>query len=229
MAVPVGARWEVTAFLGLTAATGLIDAVSYLKLGHTFVANMTGNVVFLGFAVSPESGFRLGPPIAAVFGFVLGSLAGGRAARVMESRPRRWLASAFGAQAIVLWLCALLVGVGVLEETGGTSYVLIVALAACFGLQNATVRHVAPRDMTTTVLTLTLTGLAADSVLGNGRSVKPHRRLGSIAAMLVGAAVGALLLRWTTGWVIALAGLMVAGAAVIFLRAPEASPAADRV
>ncbi|MEV0799042.1 YoaK family protein [Kribbella sp. NPDC050281] len=229
MAVPVGARWEVTAFLGLTAATGLIDAVSYLKLGHTFVANMTGNIVFLGFAVSPESGFSFGPPIAAVLGFVLGSLAGGRAARAMESRPRRWLASAFGAQAVVLWLCALLVGLGVLEESGGTSYVLIVALAACFGLQNATVRHVAPRDMTTTVLTLTLTGLAADSVLGNGRSVKPHRRLGSIAAMLVGAAVGALLLRWTVGWVIALAGLMVAGAAVIFLRAPEASPAADRV
>jgi hypothetical protein len=86
---------------------------------------------------------------------VLGSLGGGRAARGLEARPRRWLGIAFGTQAVVLWLCGLLVGVGVLRESGGTSYLLIAALAACFGPQNATVRHVAPRDMTTTVLTLT--------------------------------------------------------------------------
>ena len=36
--------------LGLTVVTGLIDAFSYLALGHVFVANMTGNVVFLAFA-----------------------------------------------------------------------------------------------------------------------------------------------------------------------------------
>ncbi|HWD83410.1 MAG TPA: DUF1275 family protein [Kribbella sp.] len=120
----------------------------------------------------------------------------------------------------MLLLCGLLVGVGVLRESGGTSYLLILALAACFGLQNATVRHVAPKDMTTTVLTLTLTGLAADSVLGNGRAASPYRRLGSILAMLAGAAVGALLLQVTTGWVIALAGAVVAAAAVIFVVAP---------
>ena len=171
--------------------------------------------------------FRFGPPIAAVAGFVLGSLAGGRAARVLESWPRRWLGSVFGTQAIVLCACGLLVGAGVLEESGGTSYVLIVLLAACFGLQNATVRHVAPRDMTTTVLTLTLTGLAADSVLGSGRSAKPYRRIGSIAAMLAGAGVGALLLQSTTAWVIVLSGVAVAAAALIFLLAPAASPAAE--
>ncbi|MGZ0148118.1 YoaK family protein [Kribbella sp. WER1] len=220
MGVPVGPRWEVGAFLGLTAATGLIDAVSYLKLGHTFVANMTGNVVFLGFAVAPQSGFRLGPPVVAVLGFVLGSLLGGRAARLLEARPRRWLGIAFGVQAGLLLVCALLVGLGVLRDSGGTSYLLILALAGCFGLQNATVRHVAPKDMTTTVLTLTLTGLAADSVLGNGRAAPPYRRLGSILAMLAGAAAGALLLQASTAWVIALAGAVVAAAATIFVLAP---------
>lgn len=220
MAVHVAAPWEVAGFLGLTGATGLIDAVSYLALGQTFVANMTGNVVFLGFAVVPESGFRFGPPVAAVLGFVLGSLGGGWAARLLDGRPRRWLATVFSVQAVVLWVCTLLVGVGVLRETGGTSYLLIVVLAACFGLQNATVRHVAPRDLTTTVLTLTLTGLAADSV----RTAKPHRRIASIAAMLAGAAIGALLLQVTTSGVIALAGLAVAAAALIFLLAPGAAP-----
>lgn len=220
MGVPVGVRWEVGAFLGLTAATGLIDAVGYLRLGHTFVANMTGNVVFLGFSVAPDSGFRFGPPLVAVVGFVLGSLGGGRAARVLEARPRRWLGLVFGAQAVVLWLSGLLVGVGVLRESGGTSYILIAALAACFGLQNATVRHAGPRDLTTTVLTLTLTGLAADSPLGTGRSAKPYRRLGSIVAMLAGAAIGALLLRETTAWVIVLAGAVVAAVALVFVLAP---------
>ncbi len=40
--------------LALTVATGLVDAVSYLVLGHVFVANMTGNVVFSGFALSGD-------------------------------------------------------------------------------------------------------------------------------------------------------------------------------
>jgi uncharacterized membrane protein YoaK (UPF0700 family) len=38
--------------LGLTATAGMIDAVSFLALGRIFTANMTGNVVFLGFAVA---------------------------------------------------------------------------------------------------------------------------------------------------------------------------------
>ena len=33
--------------VGMTIVTGLVDAFSYLVLGHVFVANMTGNVVFL--------------------------------------------------------------------------------------------------------------------------------------------------------------------------------------
>ncbi len=223
MVVHVTARWEVAGFLGLTMATGLIDAVSYLQLGHTFVANMTGNIVFLGFAVVPGSGFRFGPPVALVT-FVLGTVAGGRAARLLDGRPRRWLGTVFGVQAAVLWVCALLVGAGVLRETGGTSYVLIAALATCFGLQNATVRFAAPRDITTNVLTSTLTGLAADSVLGTGRSARPNRRLGTIAAMFAGAAIGALLLQATTSGVIALAGVTVAAAALIFVFAPGAAP-----
>jgi hypothetical protein len=40
--------------LALTAVTGLVDAVSILRLGRVFVANMTGNVVFTGFALFPR-------------------------------------------------------------------------------------------------------------------------------------------------------------------------------
>jgi uncharacterized membrane protein YoaK (UPF0700 family) len=40
------------ALMALTAVSGLVDAVSYLGLGHVFTANMTGNVVVLGFAAA---------------------------------------------------------------------------------------------------------------------------------------------------------------------------------
>jgi len=45
---PLSSGQTVAALLALTAVTGLVDAVSYLRLGRVFVANMTGNVVFLG-------------------------------------------------------------------------------------------------------------------------------------------------------------------------------------
>ena len=43
----------------LTAVTGIVDAVSILSLGRVFVANMTGNVVFAGFAAVGAPGFSL--------------------------------------------------------------------------------------------------------------------------------------------------------------------------
>jgi len=56
--VPI--RWSL---LGLTAVTGIVDAVSFLGLGHIFTANMTGNIVFLGFAIG--GGHRsIGRPLA---------------------------------------------------------------------------------------------------------------------------------------------------------------------
>ena len=55
---PVSERMTVAGLLLLTFATGIVDAVSVLVLGHVFVANMTGNVIFLGFWFVPHSGRR---------------------------------------------------------------------------------------------------------------------------------------------------------------------------
>jgi len=43
----------------MTATTGVVDAVSILSLGRVFVANMTGNAVFVGFALAGAKGFSL--------------------------------------------------------------------------------------------------------------------------------------------------------------------------
>src|SRR5437899_13104886 len=64
--------------LGLTVVTGLVDAFSYLVLGHVFVANMTGNVVFLGFALAGAAGFSVSASLSAIGAFCLGAFVGGR-------------------------------------------------------------------------------------------------------------------------------------------------------
>jgi uncharacterized membrane protein YoaK (UPF0700 family) len=62
----------------MTVVTGLVDAFSYLALGHVFVANMTGNVVFLGFAVAGAHGFSIAASLIALASFGVGSIIGGR-------------------------------------------------------------------------------------------------------------------------------------------------------
>jgi uncharacterized membrane protein YoaK (UPF0700 family) len=72
-------------------------------------------------------------------------------------------------------------------------YSLIVLLALAMGLQNATARRLGVPDLSTTVLTMTLTGLAADSALAGSKNPHPGHRLLATATMFLGAAVGALL------------------------------------
>jgi uncharacterized membrane protein YoaK (UPF0700 family) len=216
MDVPMDRRVLVALLLVLTGVTGLIDAVSYLRLGHVFVANMTGNVVFLGFTLQPGSGLSPAASVIAIAGFLAGAVLGGRLATLLGDRPRHWLTTAFTVQAGLLAGTAALAGLGVLTYHGSRALIMTVLLAAGFGLQNATVRHLAARDLTTTVLTLALTGLAADSPLAGAHGQKPLRRLGSVLAMLAGAAAGALLLRVTISGVLVLAAALVALVALGF-------------
>jgi uncharacterized membrane protein YoaK (UPF0700 family) len=215
---PLSSRQSVAALLTLTVVTGLVDAVSYLQLGRVFVANMTGNVVFLGFSADPHAGLSAPASLTAIAGFLAGALVGGRAAHTFAAtHPARWLGAAFGAEAVLLGLVAVLAATGVLPFAGAGSFVAIAVLAAALGVQNSTVRHLGVADLTTTVLTLTLTGLAADGAPAGGPGAKPHRRLGSIAAMLAGAAAGAVILQWSPTAVLVLAAVLVAAVAAAFL------------
>jgi uncharacterized membrane protein YoaK (UPF0700 family) len=68
----------VPLLLALTVVTGFVDAISILRLGHVFVANMTGNVVFLGFAVAGSSGFSISASLVALAAFLAGVAAWGQ-------------------------------------------------------------------------------------------------------------------------------------------------------
>src|SRR5437016_13928230 len=91
-----------------TAITGLIDAISYLALGHVFTANMTGNVVFLAFAVAGAPGLSIPRSAVSLGAFLAGAMAGGRlAARRATGPQHRWVATAFAVEAVLLLAAAL--------------------------------------------------------------------------------------------------------------------------
>src|ERR1041384_4799455 len=108
MKSPVSHPATVTALLLLTFATGLVGAVSVLVLGHVFVANMTGNVIFLGFWFVPESGVDLTAAVVAFVSFVAGTVLGGRLARHLDGTVRRWLTVALGMEVVALLVLSVL-------------------------------------------------------------------------------------------------------------------------
>ncbi|MFF2549140.1 YoaK family protein [Kitasatospora sp. NPDC058063] len=178
--------------LALTVATGLVDAVSYLVLGHVFVANMTGNVVFSGFALSGVGGVSWSATLLAVGAFGAGAYLGGRRVGGSTTHRGRLLAVSTAVQ------CAVVTGAAVLAALAdpgrrAVQLGLVALLAVAMGMQNAVVRRLAVPDLTTTVLTLTTAGLFADRTSSRVRGL----RVASILAMAAGAFGGGLLLRHT--------------------------------
>ncbi len=195
--------------------TGVVDAVSYVAIGHVFVANMTGNVVFLGFALAGAPGLSALASLAALGAFLLGALLGGRIAVRSGGHRGRHLRTASAIAVLPLLLAVALAAIVGQPVSGGARYALIVPLAIAMGIQNATARRLAVPDLTTTVLTLTLTGVAADSRLAHGPGGHPARRLIAVGAMFTGALLGALLvLNVDLVLPLALATALVAGSAL---------------
>jgi len=97
-------------FLGMTRVTGLVDAVSFLSLGRVFTANMTGNVVLLGFATARVPGLSVTLSLTALLSFLAGAVQGGRImARASRDSHFRFAARAFLREAVVLAAASLCV------------------------------------------------------------------------------------------------------------------------
>jgi uncharacterized membrane protein YoaK (UPF0700 family) len=179
--------------LTLTVVTGLVDAFSYLALGKVFVANMTGNVVFLAFALAGASGFSIPHSLAALGAFCLGSLIGGRLARRLGAHRGRLLTAASALEALLVAASVVVAAVVDSPGSGVARYVLIALLGLPMGMQNATAQKLAVPDLTTTVLTQTITGIFADARIAGGTGSRTGRRLLSVLAMFLGALSGAWL------------------------------------
>ena len=198
----------VRLLLIVTAVTGAVDAVSILRLGRVFVANMTGNVTFLGFAVARAPGFSVSASLVALGAFLVGAFVGGQMPKLA---PRDMLTRTTALEAVLVGAASV---VSITAHGTGARYTMTVLLALAMGCQNATARVLGVADMTTTVLTMTLTGLAADKPDLTKRGIHSQRRLAAVIAMLAGAVAGALLvLNTSTGWALATVGVSLASVA----------------
>ncbi|MBT1162666.1 YoaK family protein [Bifidobacterium sp. SO1] len=222
------------ALVVLTFVAGLVDALSYLALGHVFVANVTGNIVFLGFAFAHAQGFVWWTSALTLAAFMIGALIGGLIIRRFgTNRAKHLLVStcvqlAFVIAALVgIWLLnrfspePTIGGIGSGTAASATSsalsaaasaqatqpslnfptanhidlhiITLIVLLAPAMGIQNSTARKLSVPDLPTTVLTMTLTGIVADTSAHGHEQSKLGRRAVVMCALALGALTGAML------------------------------------
>src|SRR6201984_504080 len=214
------------ALLGMTAVTGLVDAVSFLSLGRVFTANMTGNIVLLAFATAHVSGLSIARSLTALLAFLVGAMLGGR---VMARGPADSQIR-FAAQAFLLEVAFLLAASfcatgyrGDLLDNSFQPFALIVLTALAMGTRNAAVRKLAIPDLTTTVLTLTITGIGADASLANGNNPRLARRVESVVAMFLGAALGAVILHYSISAALWLGTAISALCSAALFRASRAS------
>jgi uncharacterized membrane protein YoaK (UPF0700 family) len=205
--------------LVLTFTTGLVDAASYLGLGRVFTANMTGNIVFLGFGIAGSGGLPVVAPLVSLGAFLAGAGAGGvLATRTADQHPRHF-ARALAIETSLIAAAAVVAAVIDVRPNALSGDAVIALLALAMGLRNATIRRVAVPDLTTTVLTMTLTGLAADSPLFGGTGKGSTRRTTAVLAMLAGALAGALLLKTSLVLPLALAAALALAALLLYVPA----------
>ncbi|MBV9093091.1 MAG: DUF1275 domain-containing protein [Streptosporangiaceae bacterium] len=189
---------------GITAICGMLDAASFLGLGHVFVEIMTGNIVLLAFTVGagdvpglvPALRGGVLPYVVALACFAAGAVAGGRLVRAGEPGRRAGFASDAG----LIGIAALAVALTHPGPDDRARYLVTGILAFAMGIQNALLRRWGIRDLATNVMTLTLTGLLAESTLGGGANPRAVRRGASIVIFAVSATAGAAMTRYGVLW-----------------------------
>lgn len=188
-------KFRLMLMMALTLVTGVVDAVGYLALDRVFTGNMTGNVVILAMALAGAAYLPALGPLVALGAFLLGAAVAGF---TLQSSPKGWN------RRVTLLLtagCIALTGTAavslIVEDVGRQSIGVIVAavIAMHMGSQALIARHLGVRDMTTVVITSTMTSLAGESLVGKQRPRLFNRRLGAVLAMFAGAAIGAILLQ----------------------------------
>jgi uncharacterized membrane protein YoaK (UPF0700 family) len=214
--------------LVLTFSTGVVDAVGYLGLDKVFTGNMTGNVVILGMAIAGAEDLPVLGPALALGGFMLGAAVGGR---VLRRAPVGWSGRTTILFALVGLVCA---GLGATMLVAGDDLPqplvlgVTTTLGAAMGLQAATARRLAVKDVTTVVVTSTITGLAADSWLAGGDGAHWARRSVAVVAIGAGAVVGALCLRIDRGVGLLLTALLCLVVALVgHWKVPRPDPVAQ--
>jgi len=194
----------------LAAVTGMVDAASYLALGHVFTSNMTGNVVLLAFAAVGANGPSVSRSAAALAAFALGASMPGRIAARADVFRHKWTAITFGIEAGLLWASMAVVTAAGADLTHhlASLYGTIALSGLAMGIRYATVLKLRVPDVNPNVLTGTI------GMLASGTHPRWSRGAASVAMMIAGASLGTYLLRHSVSLVFGLAGSISAAGAL---------------
>ncbi|HEX4401414.1 MAG TPA: YoaK family protein [Galbitalea sp.] len=182
-----------------TVSTGVIDADSYLALDHVFTGNMTGNVLFIGFALAGVAGIPFVNNFLALLGFVVGTIIGGRIVGLGHAKgfPRVSAVLLLVGGILAIAIATTWTVLGHLDQP--ILLVLTFLLASVMGSQVSAVKPIGNSDVTTIVVTNTLANLARDSTLAGGKHERWAPRLLAVLAMGVGAGIGAVIIHLSNG------------------------------
>ena len=179
----------------LTVVTGSLDAVGYLGLDRVFTGNMTGNVVILGMGIAADGGLPVAGPLIALMGYVLGAAVVGG---VIRRRERAW-SSVITAIVVInaVVLAAVATALLFIPNPGQSAAGIASAatIAVVMGAQASVARFLAVTDMTTVVVTSTITSYASETLFKGGLTWFTHRRLWAVVAIFAGALAGGLMIK----------------------------------
>jgi uncharacterized membrane protein YoaK (UPF0700 family) len=202
--LPFFSRVPLKAGIGaITAICGMLDAATFLGLGHVFAETMNGNIIFLAFTVGTHGvpGLTLPgevlPYAVVLVCFAAGAVAGGRLVRRDGETGRR---IGFASDAALIGIAAVAVALTHPGPAGQARYLVIGILAVAMGMQNVLIRRWGIPDLATNAMTKTMAYLVADSALGGGDNHHAMRRGMSIVIFAAGAAIGASLSRYGVLW-----------------------------
>lgn len=183
------------ALLALTFVTGMIEAVAFLGLGQVFTAMMTGNVLFLGFGIADAAGSSAWPPIVALSAFVVGGSLGGQIAARWPHRRGRELTAGVLLEVVLIGAAAVLLAVLTVKEGEIAALVVVAIMAFAMGARNTIVRRLGVTELPTNIVFVAVSSFQAGTSMTGASPEHLVPRLSAVAAMLLGAAAGALLIR----------------------------------
>jgi uncharacterized membrane protein YoaK (UPF0700 family) len=195
--VRVAARQNLRLWLMmvLTFVTGLVDAVGYLGLDRVFTGNMTGNIVILGMGLAGADGLPVAGPLVALGAYVVGAAVAGRSLQRHKPTWTPIVTAIFACSACVLTAAATVIAIFHVVGASAVGIGIAACIATLMGAQAATARALAVADMTTVVVTSTITAYASETLFMPGIAWLAHRRLWAIVAIFSGALVGALMMK----------------------------------
>ncbi len=154
--------------IGLTVVSGIVDAFSFLLLGRIFVANVTGDVLFVVFGLAGAHGFSVAAALITLGVFFLGAFLGGRLFAHFGVHRGHLLTVSCLIEAVLFGAATVIASTIHGSPTSGVKYGLIVLLGLAMGLQNALAFKLAIPGMTTSVVTQAITGISAESPIAGG-------------------------------------------------------------